>query len=140
MLALHGWEVFSDTSAGDLVPFYLMPSLGGKNTMRGYADYRFHDRNMQVFNVESRWALWANRDAAVFADFGKTAPRAGDLDFDHLKRSYGVGLRVHNAASTLLRIDAGHSVEGWKFFIKVSDPFKRTTPLSGRSAVVPFVP
>ena len=140
VLALHGWEVFSDTSAGDLVPFYLMPSLGGKNTMRGYADYRFHDRNMQVFNVESRWALWANLDAAVFADFGKTAPRADDLDFDHLKRSYGVGLRVHNAASTLLRIDAGHSVEGWKFFIKVSDPFKRTTPLSGRSAVVPFVP
>ena len=67
VLALHGWEVFSDTSAGSLVPFYLMPSLGGKNTLRGYADYRFHDRDMQVFNAESRWALWANLDVAAFA-------------------------------------------------------------------------
>jgi hypothetical protein len=140
VLALHGWEVFSDTSAGELVPFYLMPSLGGKNTLRGYSDYRFHDRDMQVFNVESRWAVWANLDIAAFADFGKTAARAADLDFDQMKRSYGVGLRVHNATSTVLRIDAGHSVEGWKFFIKVSDPFKRTTPFAGRSAVVPFVP
>jgi hypothetical protein len=33
------------------VPFYLLPSLGGKNTLRGYYDYRFHDRNMEVFNA-----------------------------------------------------------------------------------------
>jgi outer membrane protein assembly factor BamA len=140
ILALHGWEVFSDTSAGDLVPFYLMPSLGGKNTLRGYQDYRFHDRNMQVFNVESRWAVWTHVDLAVFADVGKTAPRVSDLDFSHLKDSYGAGFRVHNATSTLLRVDLGHSVDGWRLFVKVSDPFKRTTPFSGRSSVVPFVP
>ena len=140
VLALHGWEVFSDTSGGALVPFYLMPALGGKNTMRGYQDYRFHDRDMQVFNAESRWALWSNLDAAVFVDAGKTASSASDLNFSNLKRSYGAGLRVHNATSTLLRLDVGHSVEGWRMFIKVTDPFKRTTPFSGRSAVVPFVP
>jgi len=138
--AFHGWEVFSDTSSGDVVPFYLMPSLGGKNTLRGYDDYRFHDNNMQAFSAESRWALFAHVDAAVFADAGKVGPRAGDLDFTHLKKSYGAGLRVHNATSTLLRADVGHSVEGWRLYIKVSDPFKRSTPASGRSAVIPFVP
>jgi outer membrane protein assembly factor BamA len=140
ILALHGWEVFSDTTSGHLVPFYLLPSLGGQNTLRGYYDYRFHDTNMQVFNAESRWALFSHLDAAVFVDAGKVASRAGDLDFTDLKKSYGAGLRVHNATSTLARIDIGHSMEGWRVFFKISDPFKRSTPASGRSAVIPFVP
>ena len=52
ILALHGREIFSDTTNGHVVPFYLMPSLGGKNTLRGYHDYRFHDNDMQAFNAE----------------------------------------------------------------------------------------
>jgi outer membrane protein assembly factor BamA len=140
ILALHGWEVFSDTSSDDVVPFYLMPSLGGKNTLRGYFDYRFHDNDMESFNAESRWALFTHVDAVVFADAGKVAPRVRDLDLRHVRTSYGVGLRVHNATSTLLRLDVGHSGEGWHVFLKVSDPFKRSTPASGRQAVVPFVP
>ena len=140
VVALHSWEVFSKTSSGDVVPFYLLPSLGGQNTLRGYYDYRFHDNNMQVLNAESRWALFAHVDAAAFVDAGKVAPHAGGLDFKHLKRSYGAGLRVHNATSTLVRLDVGRSTEGWRVFFKMTDPFKRSTPASGRSAVVPFVP
>lgn len=140
ILALHGWEVWSDTSGSSVVPFYMLPSLGGKNTLRGYQEYRFHDRDMQAFNVESRWALFAHVDVAAFIDLGKMAARAGDLDFTQLKRSYGAGLRLHNATSTLARFDVGHSVEGWRVFFKISDSFKRSVPASGRSAVVPFVP
>jgi Omp85 superfamily domain len=140
ILALHAREIVSDTSSGHVVPFYLTPSLGGKNTLRGYPDYRFHDNHMQAFNVESRVALFTHVDAAVFADAGKVASRASDLDFRHLRTSYGAGLRVHNATATLLRLDVGHSTEGWRMFLKVSDPFKRSMPISGRSAVVPFVP
>jgi hypothetical protein len=140
ILALHGREIVSDASSGHVVPFYLMPSLGGKNTLRGYHDYRFHDNHMQAFNVESRVALFTHVDAAVFADAGKVASRVSDLDLRHLKTSYGAGLRVHNATATLVRLDVGHSTEGWRVFLKVSDPFKRSVPISGRSAVVPFVP
>ncbi|HJZ74629.1 MAG TPA: BamA/TamA family outer membrane protein [Vicinamibacterales bacterium] len=140
VVALHGWEVFSDTVDGHVVPFYLLPSLGGQNTLRGYTDYRFHDRDMQNFNAESRWAIFGHLDAAAFVDVGKVASHAGDLDFRGLKRSYGAGLRVHNATSTLARLDVGHSSEGWRVFFKMSDPFKRTTPAFGRSSVVPFVP
>jgi hypothetical protein len=140
ILALHGREVFSDAADGHVVPFYLMPSLGGKNTLRGYHDYRYHDNDMQAFSGEVRSALFTHLDAAVFVDAGKVASRAGDLDLRNLKRSYGAGLRVHNATATLIRLDVGHSVEGWQVFIKVSDPFKRSIPMNGRSAVVPFVP
>jgi hypothetical protein len=51
-------RVFSDAPGGRSVPFFLMPSLGGHNTLRGYYDYRFHDNDMQAFNAESRWALF----------------------------------------------------------------------------------
>ena len=140
ILALHGREAFSDASSGHVVPIYLMPSLGGKNTLRGYHDYRFHDNDMQAFNGEVRCALFTHLDAAVFADAGKVGSRAAGRDLRNLKRSYGAGLRVHNSTATLVRLDVGHSVEGWRLFIKVSDPFKRSAPISGRSAVVPFVP
>jgi outer membrane protein assembly factor BamA len=68
VVALHGWLVASDTSEGQLVPFYLQPSLGGHNTLRAYADYRFHDRNLIVVNIESRIAMMTHVDAAVFLD------------------------------------------------------------------------
>jgi hypothetical protein len=139
-LAFHAYEVFSDTSAGNTVPFYLMPSLGGKNTLRGYYDYRFHDRDMQVFNAESRWGLFTHVDAAVFVDAGKVASVASDLDFRHMRTSYGAGLRLHNRTSTVGRLDIGHSTEGWRVVFKINDSFKRSTLSGGRSEVIPFVP
>ena len=138
VIALHGWGVFSDTSADHQVPFYLLPSLGGNNTLRGYYDYRFHDRNMLVANIESRWALFSRVDLAAFVDAGNVAARVGDLNLD--KRSYGVGIRAHSETSTYVRLDVAHGPEGWRVFIKMSDPF-RFSRLSRRAAAdVPFVP
>jgi hypothetical protein len=140
VLAFRAWEVFSDTPTGNRVPFYLMPSLGGKNTLRGYRDYRFHDRDMQVFNAESRWGLFTHVDAAVFVDTGKVASVASDLDFRHMRTSYGAGLRMHTRTSTVGRLDIGHSTEGWRVVFKINDPFKRSTLSGGRTEVIPFVP
>ena len=140
VLGLRASEVFSDTSAGRVVPFYLLPSLGGHNTLRGYDDFRFHDRDLQNFTIESRVALLTHMDVTGFADAGKVAAEASDLDFRRLRSSYGAGIVFHNATSTLARIDAGHGFEGWHVFLKLSDSFKRTMPAVGRRAVVPFVP
>ena len=137
VIALHGWGVFSDTSAGNSVPFYMLPSLGGDNTLRGYYDYRFHDRHLLVVNAESRWALFSHVDVAAFADAGNVAARVGDLNLD--KTSYGGGLRVHTRTSTLAILDVAHSREGWQVSFKLSDPF-RLARRSLRSTVIPFVP
>jgi outer membrane protein assembly factor BamA len=140
ILGLHAWGVFSDTSSGATVPFYLMPTIGGKNTLRGFRSYRFHDNDMAIVNIESRWALLTHMDLAVFGDNGAVAPTASDLNYHGSHRSYGAGVRFHNATSTLLRIDAGHSTEGWRLYFVMSEPFKRQTPASGRMSVAPFVP
>lgn len=135
VLAVRGWGVF--TGEGSKVPFYMLPGLGGNNTLRGYDDYRFHDRHFIAGNIESRWALFEHVDAALFFDAGNVAPRASALNFD--RTSYGVGLRVHTRTSTLGRFDVAHSPEGWRVLFKLSDSF-RLGRHSIRTAVIPFVP
>jgi outer membrane protein insertion porin family len=137
VIALHGWTVLSHTADDRVVPFYLMPGLGGHNTLRGYSDYRFHDRHLLVFNVESRWALLRHVDGAVFFDAGNVASRVGDLGFG--RQSVGAGLRLHTAVSTLARFDVAHSAEGWRAMLRLSDPFRMSRHKS-RTAPIPFVP
>jgi Omp85 superfamily domain len=137
IVAVHGWGVFSDTSSANEVPFYMLPSLGGQNTLRGYFDYRFHDRNMLLASAESRWALFRDIDAVAFFDAGNVASRVSDLNLK--KTSWGGGLRVHSQMWTLARLDVGHSVEGWHVFLRFSDPF-RLKRRSQRTADAPFVP
>ena len=115
----------------------MLPSLGGGNTLRGYHDYRFHDRDLLVVNAESRWALFTHVDAAAFVDAGNVAARVSDLNLD--KTSYGGGLRVHSRSATFARLDVAHSREGWLVFLKLSDPF-RLNRRALRSTVIPFVP
>jgi len=137
VIGVHGWGVFSDTSSGNSVPFYLLPSLGGGNTLRGYHDYRFHDRDLLLASAECRWALFGDVDGAAFFDAGNVASRAGDLNLK--KTSWGAGVRVHTRTSTLVRMDIGHSREGWQVFFRLNGPF-RLNRLSRRTADVPYVP
>jgi outer membrane protein assembly factor BamA len=135
--AAHGWLARTDSRDGNIVPLYLLPALGGNNTLRSFANYRFHDRNMVVANVEMRVAVWDHLDAAAFVDAGNVAARMSDLDF--AKRSYGAGIRLHSAKATFARLDVAHGSEGWRLTFNTSDPL-HLSRLARRMAPVPFVP
>lgn len=138
VLALHGWYVGTEArSSGGTVPFYLQPSLGGLNTMRGYTDFRFHDDHMLVANAEMRLALMTHLDFAVFADAGNVAPRRGNLNLD--KRSYGAGFRLHTRRETFAMLDMAKGDEGWRFLFRLKDPMSLGR-LNKRATLVPFVP
>jgi hypothetical protein len=137
VLAVHGWSVFSATATGQTVPVYLVPSLGGNNTLRSFPNYRFHDRNLLLASAEGRLALTAHLDVAAFVDSGSVAATAADLRLAN--NSYGVGLRLHNRRSTAIRLDAAHGGEGWRVAFNLSDPF-RLRRLHEHAAGVPFVP
>jgi outer membrane protein assembly factor BamA len=137
VLAFHGWVAGSGTDAGESVPFYLMPSLGGGNTLRGYTDFRFHDRNLLVVNAESRFALFSHVDLAAFVDAGNVASRVADLNLD--KRNYGFGVRMHTGTATIARVDVAHGADGWRFVVRTNDPL-HLSRLSRRTVAAPFVP
>jgi hypothetical protein len=105
--------------------------------MRGYANYRFHDRNSLVLNTESRVAVFTHVDAALFVDAGNVAARVSDLNLDRV--SLGIGLRVHSRSATLARLDVARGGEGWQLFFRVNDPF-RLSRIARRTATLPFVP
>ena len=137
VLAARGWAVFTPPSSGLDVPFYLLPSLGGSNTLRSYPDYRFHDRDLLLVNVESRWAVLTHLDGALFIDAGNVAPEAAGLDL--ARRSFGSGVRLHNGRTTIVRFDAARGSEGWRFILRLNDPL-RLSRLSRRTAAIPVVP
>ncbi|MDR1989596.1 MAG: BamA/TamA family outer membrane protein [Acidobacteriaceae bacterium] len=139
-LAFREWVVGSLTRADQQVPFYLLPSLGGGHIDRGFVDYRFHDRAMDIFNMESRWALLPHVDAAAFLDAGHVAPAMRDLWKTDTKTSLGAGIILHNMRSTLGRLDVGRSREGWHVMFKVIEAFTRDSSDSGRPTLMPFVP
>ncbi len=137
VLAFRGWVVLTDVPSGNEIPFYLLPSLGGQDTLRSYSNFRFHDQNLLLANAESRWALFEHVDGAVFFDAGNVAPRAGDLNLN--KTSVGAGLRLHTQRATWARFDVAHGAEGWHFVMRTSEPF-RLTSFTRRVANLPFVP
>lgn len=133
----HGWAVLSSVPDGHDVPFYLMPSLGGANTLRSYSSFRYHDRHMVLGGVESRFALFTHVELAAFVDAGSVAARARDLDLS--KYSYGLGLRAHVHSSTLGRLDVARGPEGMRVVLSFSDPFGLSR-LFRRAGLAPFIP
>jgi hypothetical protein len=137
IVALHGWGAFSEADAGHAVPFYMLPGLGGANTLRGYPNFRFHDRHLLLATAESRWPLFQHIDAAVFVDAGTVAARVGDLGFE--RTTYGFGFRVHSHQATTARVDVARGREGWQLLFRLNDALTLGR-LTRRTAAVPFVP
>jgi outer membrane protein assembly factor BamA len=122
-LALRARMTMTDTAPGRRVPFYLQPSLGGADDLRGFRPYRFTDRNSVVYNAEYRWEVFSGLDGALFFDAGKVMPHRGWLRMNDLETSLGFGLRFNAGNRTFLRFDAGFSHEGVGVWIKFNDPF-----------------
>ena len=138
-LALRGAAIVSTTSSDSRVPFYMTPSLGSHNALRGFLDYRFHDRDAALFNVESRWALYSHVDVAVFADSGAVADTVAGLRRAEYQNSLGFGVRVHTGRTTVFRIDVARSAEGWRVLFKTSEALKFST-FARSTTVVPILP
>jgi hypothetical protein len=98
----------------DLVPFFLLPSLGSGDTLRAFHSWRFRDRHSLLTSAEWRWIPNKNGfDMALFYDAGKVAARRSDLDLDALKSNVGIGARFHGPSVTALRIELARGSEGW---------------------------
>jgi outer membrane protein assembly factor BamA len=133
--AIRGRVDVSQTAAGQQVPFFLLPALGGTQTLRGYSDYRFRDRDLLLVNAEYRWRVARALDAAIFYDAGAVAPAAAAVSMSTWKKDYGVGVRMHSKTHLLMRLDVARGNEGTRAAVSF------TPPLSfSRRSVAPYVP
>ena len=112
VLSLHGELQLANAANNQTVPFFMLPSLGGGSSLRGFASWRFRDLNSLLLSAD--WRVIANRflDMALIYDAGRVAARRSDLTSAPLKSDYGVGFRFHGPLSTPLRIEFVGGGEG----------------------------
>jgi outer membrane protein assembly factor BamA len=123
VIALRGRTTFSQTDDGNTVPFFLQPTLGGSEDLRGFREFRFRDRNVMVMNAEYRWEAFSGLDLALFTDAGKVFSSSREFNFQDLEKSYGFGFRFNTAKSVFLRIDTAYGNEGTRLFVKFGHVF-----------------
>jgi outer membrane protein assembly factor BamA len=123
VFALRARTEFSYAGTGQVVPFYLQPTLGGSDDLRGFRQFRYYDNDSLLMNVEYRWEVAPALDMALFGDGGKVFPRPGDISLTNLKSDGGFGLRFKNREAVMFRIDVGFSREGTQIWFKFSPPF-----------------
>lgn len=112
VIALRALVSTTDTPAGNAVPYFLMPTLGGSSQLRGYPSWRFRDPHRMLLTGEYRWMAGQFVDMALFVDAGKVAARRRDLDLQDLTTAYGIGARFHTPSATVMRIELARTAEG----------------------------
>jgi len=117
IVALQARADLTSSASGEAIPFFMLPSIGGRDTLPGFTDYRFTDRDTVLLRSELRWTASPVVDMAVFFDQGTVAPAVNALDLRDLKRGYGIGARLHGSTYTALRLEVARSVEGWRYNI-----------------------
>ena len=123
VIALRARASLTQTDAGQQIPFYMLPTLGGSEDLRGFADFRFRDRNMVVVNAEYRWEAFSGLDVALFADAGQVATRARDFRIADMNTAAGFGFRFNTAKKVIYRVDVGFSREGARVYMKFGNVF-----------------
>jgi hypothetical protein len=110
----------SYTGNGSVLPFYLEPTLGGSDTnsevsLRGYADYRFRDRDSLFVQSNYTLPVYDPVGLLLFFDGGTVGPDISSLSLGHLRQDGGFGATFslqHNVvAQAYIAWGAGHGPE-----------------------------
>lgn len=123
VIALRARIESTTPHAGNEVPFYLQPTLGGPDDLRGYRPFRFYDNNALVMNAEYRWQVFAGLDMALFVDAGKVYDQWQQINLRHLRADAGFGFRFKMNDAVFMRIDTGFSPEGFGVWLKFGNVF-----------------
>jgi hypothetical protein len=137
VFAFRAQTVLTESDAGQVIPFYMQPTLGGGDDLRGFRPFRFSDKNMANLTAEYRWEAFSGLDMAIFFDAGKVFPRRGELNFSNMEGCGGFGLRFNARNRTFIRVDFGWSHEGFQFWFKFNSIFKPHR--LGTASAQPFI-
>lgn len=107
------------------IPFELLPTVGGRDLMRGFRQGMYRENLLMLFQAEYRMPVYKRLKAAVFCSAGDVM-NSSNYNIDKLKLSYGAGLRYRlNDARVHLRLDFAKNNYGDKlqFYITATEAF-----------------
>jgi outer membrane protein assembly factor BamA len=122
VLTLHGSSSLTTAGNGQLVPFYVQPTLGGARSLRGYRSNRFYGDNSVIVNGEYRWFCSPTFDMAVFADAGKVFQRWEQWNLHNLESDVGFSMRFKGReGGPAFSLDTGFSHEGFQIWFRANN-------------------
>ncbi len=124
-IALHAVASRIDPVGTSAMPFFLMPTVGGSDSLRGYRDFRFRDAAALTLNAEYRWEAFSGLDLALFVDAADVGPSWRSLVGARLKSSWGGGFRFNTNRRVFLRLDVAGGREGTRLWVALGPVFRR---------------
>jgi len=122
-LALQGYV--SGMFGQNGIPFQLLPTLGGRDLMRGFRQGMYRENILFLVQTEYRLPIYKRLKAAFFCSAGDVV-NSSNFIVDKLKIGYGAGLRYRlNDARVHLRFDIAKNNYGEKlqFYITATEAF-----------------
>lgn len=100
-IAVRLFMTGSIANAGNVVPFYFDPTIGGSDLngqpiLASYPDYRFRAPNLLLLRETFEHSLGKLPAGFLFSiDEAKVGMNRDDISFDHLRHTFTAGLTVH---------------------------------------------
>ena len=126
VVSLRGWAQTTYGKAAQQIPFFMMPSIGGRvgpARLRQLAAARPEQPRPASRMARDRQPL--RRHGRSFYDAGRVAAKKRtDLTLDDMKSDVGLGnFRLHSPIATPLRIEFTHGREGFALVLAASEVF-----------------
>lgn len=98
-VGLRFYLAVSITPAGNIVPFYFQPTIGGVDlngnpSLSSYQDFRFRAPNVMFFRQSFEHSIWGPLGFSFMADEGKVGLNRGDLGSNPWVHSLSAGLTL----------------------------------------------
>lgn len=98
-------------------PWAMMALLGGSNSMRGYYEGRYRDKNKLEAQAELRQHVWRRNGITAWVGAGNVFGRFGEIRAQHILPNYGIGYRWEFKKDVNVRLDYGFGRSGQSGFL-----------------------
>jgi outer membrane protein assembly factor BamA len=119
-------QLYSFNNSGVDIPIRSLAALGGASQMRGFYSGRYRDHQQMVTQAEYRVAIKKRLGIVAFGGVGNVNKQFSDASFEHLKYSYGAGIRFALNKSEKLNIRLDYGIGGGNnrgFYLQLGEAF-----------------
>jgi outer membrane protein assembly factor BamA len=106
-------------------PFWRLAALGGRAHTRGYRRGRYLESCLLAFQGEYRLPVLWRLGLVGFAGLGDVAPSIRKLQFEHMRPSFGAGIRfaLGSPDKVRARFDVGLGGDSVRFYVSFDEAF-----------------
>lgn len=105
------------------VPWGMMATFGGSESMRGYYEGRFRDKGEFDTTVEIRQHVWRRNGIVAWMGVGTVFPKLSRIEFKRLLPNAGIGYRWEFKKNTNVRLDYGFGRGESSFIFSLNEAF-----------------